>query len=245
MRLLIIDTDDTPISPRFLLGFKEEGFLVDETKNWQKGIWLAKTNFYDLVIITDNQFEKTFSQIKILAKECPKTFLLVFFDALSLKEKICLLEEGADEVCNCFLPFREIIIKVRILLRREKSSSWSEKTFVEVDNLLLYPETFQVFRGGKEIYLRRKEFDLLYFLMRNQNRVITKIDLIESVWDVNTDFLTNTLEVHILNLRKKIDGTFSQSKKLIHTIYGRGYLFGIRPSFLLSTPAIALSCSKN
>ena len=178
MRLLIIETDDVPMNSRFLLGFKEEGFLIDKTKDYCKGVWMAKTNFYDLIIFADNQIEKILSQVKILTKECPKTFLLALSSHLSFEERIKLLENGLDEVLSHPLSFREIILKIRILLRREKNSSWSEKASLETDNLILYPESFQVFRGDKELSLRRKEFDLLYFLMRNQGRVITKIDLI-------------------------------------------------------------------
>jgi DNA-binding response OmpR family regulator len=83
-------------------------------------------------------------------------------------------------------------------------------------------------RGSREIYLCRKEFDLLHFFFRHQGKVLSKIRILEGVWDSNSDALTNTLEVHILKLRRKIENGATERPRLIHTVYGRGYLFGLR-----------------
>ncbi len=89
--------------------------------------------------------------------------------------------------------------------------------------LKIDPGAFEVKRNGKPINLRRKEFQLLEFLARNKNRVVNRHTLLEYIWNYNTSAVTNTLEVHMSNLRRKIDGDYSN--KIIQTIYGAGYKF--------------------
>ena len=88
-------------------------------------------------------------------------------------------------------------------------------------DLILYPETYEAYRGQEKIHLRRKEYQLLEFLMRNQHRVINRHTLLEYIWNYNTDAVTNTLDVHMSSLRKKVDG--KKSRKIIRTIHGLGY----------------------
>lgn len=88
-------------------------------------------------------------------------------------------------------------------------------------DLELRPSTSEAFRDGRKIDLRRKEYQLLEFLARNKNRVMHRLTILEYVWDYNAHTATNTLEVHMAALRRKIDKGFSQ--KLIHTFHGLGY----------------------
>jgi DNA-binding response OmpR family regulator len=88
-------------------------------------------------------------------------------------------------------------------------------------DLVLYPESYEAFREGKKIRLRKKEYQLLEFLMRNQNRVINRHSILEYIWNYNTQAMTNTLDVHMSSLRKKIDKGFPV--KMLKTVYGAGY----------------------
>lgn len=234
MRVLAIDPKQY-FNQILLKGFKQEGFLVDRAGSIPKALWLMKTTPYDIVILNYVSFENLIKVSKEVVEESPSAFFMALLPGVSLEEKINLFESGIDEVVAYSCSFREMIIKMRSLLRREKNLVVGQK-FLEIDNLKIDPERFVVQRGEVEIYLRRKEFDLLHFFFRNQGKVISKMSILEGVWDTNADVLTNTLEVHILNLRKKIDDSIPWDRRLIHTIYGRGYLFGLRPSV---TPATA------
>lgn len=243
MRLLVIDPEDA-LAPATLRGLKEEGFIVDKVSRFSKGVWMAKTNPYDLVIISCCLFNDLCSWAKDLSEEPSRAFILALTMSFSPKSKISLMESGADETIQHPCSFRELILKIKILLRREKNKNIaSGSANLVLDDLTVDLSTFRVFRGGRELILRRKEFDLLHYFARNQEKIITRTEILENVWDSNTDLLTNTLEVHILNLRKKLDADCPAKKRLIHTIYGRGYLFGSRPLFgeLVPTKAIALS----
>ena len=99
---------------------------------------------------------------------------------------------------------------------------------LEVDDLMLDPAGFSVMRGGNEINLSRREFALLEYLMRNQNRVLSKDAIMNHVWDFDSDILPNTVEVYMGYLRNKIEKPF-KGNQLIHTQRGFGYVFGIKP----------------
>lgn len=235
MRVLAIDPEKR-IENCLITGLSQEGFLVDRAVNWQKALWLSRSTTYDLILLYLFSDKRFFKEIKKLVEASPSTFLIVLASKISLEEKIALFEIGVDEISSCFSSKRELILKMHNLLRWEKNVSVNQNSF-QLGGLKLDPSRFLVYRGNREIILRRKEFDLLYFLFRNQDRVLTKVKILENVWDSNSDVLTNTLEVHILNLRRKIDKGVAYEQRLIHTIYGRGYLFGLRPSFSGEIPA--------
>jgi len=230
MKLLIISSTEE-INQSYLLGLKQEGFLVDNAKHTQRGIWLARTNCYDVIVLSLENISTLKKMVSTLSLQCPTSFILVACDPKKMEEKLDIFELGADEIMGKNFSFKELVLKLRILLKREKNVKNSQ-LICEVDDLVLSPLSYKVFRGGREIYLRRKEFDLLYFLFRNQDRILSRLTILENVWDSNADFLTNTLEVHILNLRKKIDLHYPRGRRLIQTIYGRGYRFGLVSSFM-------------
>jgi DNA-binding response OmpR family regulator len=97
-------------------------------------------------------------------------------------------------------------------------------TEINLGVVTLFPQSYEVLREGKKIPLRRKEFELLEFLARNRRRAINRLTILEYVWDCGTTAVTNTLEVHIAALRRKLDGGFSE--KFIRTVRGTGYRFG-------------------
>ena len=237
MRLLIIDPNES-LAPGTLRGLTQEGFIADRVKLIKRGIWMARVNPYDAVVLLIPSFQVLLDTVKHLSGEFKNTYVVALLGAIALEKRIMLLEKGLDEALVYPCSFRELVIKMRNLLRREKSHI-SGATCFQVDNLFINLASFAVRRGPVEIYLRRKEFDLLLYLVRHQGRVITKAHILECVWDANADLFTNTLEVHILNLRRKIDSGCPPEHRLIHTVYGRGYLFGLRPERSEVTPATA------
>jgi len=227
MRSLAIDPHQI-LSENISRGLAQEGFLLDRTANARKALWMAKTIPYDLIFLCVENRLDLVSACQKLAEEIPSAFLVALLPYVDLKERTRLFDCGLDEIITYPCYFRELLAKVRSLARREKKPAGRTGCF-SLDNLEIDPEKFSVRRGSREIYLRRKEFDLLYFLFRNQGKVMSKVRILEGVWDSNSDSLTNTLEVHILKLRRKIDNGAAGEPRLIHTIYGRGYLFGLRP----------------
>jgi DNA-binding response OmpR family regulator len=114
--------------------------------------------------------------------------------------------------------FSELLSRIRAILRRPRSI---EEAMFFVDDLMLNLNLNKVTRGGREIYLTKKEFNLLSYLMKNKSKVLSRGSLLEHVWSAESDPFSNTVEAHILNLRKKIGR--ENEKELIHNIPGRGY----------------------
>jgi len=221
-------------------GLKREGFIVDKSSKISKGLWMAKTTPYDLAILQIPSFPVLLDTCRKLVKECPNTFIIVV-SSHSLEQRLELFESGADEILVPPFSFRELVLKLRILLRREKNPQGCNPV-LKIDDLEIDVNNFVVKRGGKELRLRRREFDLLHFLFRNQGKVLVKLAILEAVWDCNANIFTNTVEVHILNLRRKVDNGVPLNRRLIHTVYGRGYKFGLPSSFseeLSATEAIS------
>lgn len=228
MKLLFIDPKEI-IPDYFSLGLKREGFLVEKTKNLQRGFWMASNNCFDLLVICLKKSREAEKLTAFLAGKCPGSLILVLTDYLSLEEKLEIFESGADDIIKSDCSYKELFLRVRVLAKRERKNQ-AKSPLLTLDDLTLCPSSYKVWRGNKELKLRRKEFDLLHFFLRNRDNVMSKPALLQNVWDSNADFLTNTLEVHILSLRKKVDSPYPKKRRLIQTIYGRGYRFGLTSS---------------
>ena len=134
-----------------------------------------------------------------------------------MQGKISLLHEGADDHLTKPFSFEELLARIQAILRRP---ALKYKPVLDVDVVKLDCHNQQVMRGEKRVYLTRKEFALLEYLMRNKGTVVSRSMIMEHVWNDEADPFSNTIESHILNLRKKID---SKRRRLIHNVPGRGY----------------------
>lgn len=219
MRILVIE-DDKELNNFLKTSFEEELFIVDVADDGEKGSYMARTNEYDMIILDIALPEKTgievCKEVRAAGKNVPIMMLTANMEIIS---KIELLDLGADDYLTKPFSFKELMARVRAITRRPKKI---ESNIIRIDDLLLNRNKSTVYRGGKtEIYLTRKEFVLLEYLMSNKELVLSRGMIMEHVWDNEADPFSNTIETHILNLRKKID--FAGKKKLIKTISGRGY----------------------
>lgn len=218
MKILIVD-DQQEIIALLKKVLEEESFVVDEASDGKQGSYLARTNDYDLIILDNNMPIKSGKQvaqeIRADGKQTPILMLSVRTDTSS---KVDLLNAGADDYMIKPFSFDELIARIRALLRRP---STLENDVIKIDNLFLDSKKYLVKRGAREIHLTKKEFTLLEYLMMNKGNVLSRAMILEHVWDMNADHFSNTIESHILSLRKKIDS--GADKKLIVTISGRGY----------------------
>jgi len=220
MRILIIEDEEKIIN--FLKpSLESECFAVDIAQDGEKGLFMAKTNDYDLIIL-DNMLPKkdgaeVCKQIRLAKKNLPIIMLSVINDT---EKKIELLDYGADDYMVKPFSLNELLARIRALLRRPKKI---ESEVLQIGDLTLDTKKNIVQRNGKEIRLTRKEFMLLEYLMRNEGVVLSRGMIMEHVWDMNADPFSNTIESHVLSLRKKINPDKKSKSRLIHTISGRGY----------------------
>ena len=219
MRLLLVEDD--PNLGRFVQkGLQEERYAVDVAMDGEEGLFLATVTQYDLIIL-DIMLPKLdgLGVCRKLRDERKTTPILMLTARESLEDKVAGLDTGADDYLTKPFAFTELLARVRALLRR--GSVMPAGRFKALD-LELDPVSHRVWRAGQEITLTNKEFALLEFLLRNANQVLTRTGIIEHVWDVHYDSMTNIVDVHIRALRAKIDRNFSPP--LIHTVRGVGYV---------------------
>ncbi|MSR71465.1 MAG: response regulator transcription factor [Candidatus Taylorbacteria bacterium] len=218
MRILIVEDDDD-IVELLKIGLVEDGFVVDIARTGEKGSYVARTNEYDLILLDNMLPGKNGYQIcKELRSSGNNTPIIIVSVQAEINDKIALLECGADDYVTKPFSLNELIARIRTVLRRPTKI---ESEILNIDDLTLQSSTQQVLRGKKIIYLTRKEFLLLEFLLKNKGNVVSRGMIMDHVWNAETDPFSNTLEAHILNLRKKID--IGGKRKLIHAIPGRGY----------------------
>ncbi|MDP2587645.1 MAG: response regulator transcription factor [bacterium] len=220
MKILVVE-DEPEISKFIERGLHRQRFAVDIVDDGRLGLFNASVNQYD-IILCDYMLPHRdgISLTQELRDRSVKTPLLMLTVVDDLQTKVRALDAGADDfMCKPF-AFDELLARIRAISRRQ--TAW-QGDVVHLDDLAIDTKAYQVTRAGKPITLTRKEFMLLEYLVRNQGRVVTRSELLEHVWDSATDQFTNSIEVHIRYLRKKIDLPFGSARKLIHTIHGVGY----------------------
>lgn len=219
MRILVIE-DEKEILKFLKPSLESECFAVDTALDGEEGLYLAKTNNYDLIIL-DNMLPKkngleVCSEFRMLGKTTP---IIVLSALVDTGKKIELLNAGADDYLTKPFSFQELLARIKTILRRPEKIA---DDIIMIDDLVLDSRRNIVTRESEEIHLTRKEFVLLEYLMRNQGSVLSRGMIMEHVWDMNADPFSNTIEAHILSLRKKIK-TKEKQKELIQTVAGRGY----------------------
>lgn len=216
MNILVVE-DDKEILNFLKDSLKVEGFVVDAVEDGNEGSYKARVNSYDIVILDKGLPKKdgleVCADIRFAGKQMP---ILILSAKSEIGTKADLLNAGADDYMTKPFAFSELIARVRALLRRPKKI---EHTKFELEGIVVDFEGRKVTRGGKEIHLTAKEFGLLEYLLRNRGRAIPRQEILEHVWDINADLFTNTVETHVMNLRKKL----KSGGKIIHTVSGIGY----------------------
>ena len=148
---------------------------------------------------------------------------IIMLTALSTTDdKIEGFDSGADDYLVKPFAFKELLARIRVLLKRTMYQQLPTGNILTVADLVLDVDSKEVTRAGKKINLTAKEFQLLEYFMRNRNRVVSRADIAERVWEIDFDTKTNVIDVYVNFLRKKIDKDFES--KLIHTQVGMGYI---------------------
>ncbi len=218
MRVLIIE-DDEEIAAALQRGL-EPHYAVDTVHLGARGAFQADVNQYDLIILDLGLPDiNGVEACRKMRADQIQTPILILTGKDSIEDKVAALDAGADDYLTKPFSFTELSARIRALLRRNPESLTSN--ILAVDNLVLNIATRTVERAGAIISLRRKEFDLLEYLMRNQGRVLTRSMILEHVWDMEVDSFSNATDVHIKHLRDHVDKPYP--KKLIKTIHGVGY----------------------
>ena len=217
MRALIVE-DDTSLMEQMRRKLEAQTFAVDIAQDGENGSYMARVNDYDVIILSDSLPKRNSTDVCRDIRDANKsTPIIIVSETANIKEKISLLREGADDHMVKPFSFEELAARVQAILRRP---AIKYKPILDIETITLDCHNQRVTRGEKQIYLTRKEFALLEYLMRNKGSIVSRSMIMEHVWNDETDPFSNTIESHILNLRKKL---CSRRRRLIHNVPGRGY----------------------
>lgn len=199
---------------------KRQGYLVDLAVDGREAENFFKLKTYSIILLDVNLPYKSGLELCKEFRAANKTVPIVMLTAIGqIQDKVEAFDLGADDYLVKPFHFEELFARVKVLLKRTDKPADDEK--IIVDDLTIDMKNKSVLRGDLQINLTAKEFTLLTLLARNRDRVISKQEILEKVWDLSFDTGTNTIEVYISFLRNKIDKPFEH--KLIHTKPGFGY----------------------
>ncbi|MFA5420595.1 MAG: response regulator transcription factor [Patescibacteria group bacterium] len=219
MKILVIE-DEKDVANLIAEALQDSLSTVDIANDGKAAVYMFQTNTYDLVLLDYNlpikNGEEVLSEIKKENKNIPVIAITV---ETSQETKNKMFEMGVDDYITKPFIFDDLISRVNAVSRRPKKI---ESKIYKIDDLCVDVEKHQVRRGKINIYLTFKELMLLEFFLKNEGRILSRTILMENVWDFNADPFSNTIESHILKLRKKINPN-KDKRDLIHTIKGRGY----------------------
>ncbi|WP_210487666.1 response regulator transcription factor [Rufibacter aurantiacus] len=223
-KILVVE-DEAKLADMLQRGLKQEGYQVSVAMNGTTGLEMAQAFHFDLIILDIMLPEISGLEVCKKLREGALETPILMLTALDSPENIVTgLDSGADDYLVKPFDFAELGARIRTLTRRIQNGT-STKHLLTVADLEINTQSKTVTRAGKAITLTATEYRLLEFLVQRQDLVLSRIEILENVWDIDFNLGTNVVDVYINYLRKKIDKQFQP--KLIHTIIGMGYVLKV------------------
>lgn len=219
MKLLLIE--DNKLLAESLKKQLGKTYVIDAFRSGEEGLEQALNGSYDVIVLDLGLPDKSGHDVcRSVRANGVSTPILILTGIGDVENRVALLDDGADDYLTKPFNVAELRARLSALLRRPTETYTA--SVLTVRDLVLDPNRRSVERGGVPIVLRRKEFDILEYLVRNQGRPVTRAMILDHAWDGSKDAWNNTVDVHIKHLRDKIDRPFGTP--LIQTAYGIGYM---------------------
>ena len=219
MKVLVVE-DELRMASLIRRGLVTEGLAADVAVTGEDALWMAQAHEYDAIVLDVmlpgiNGFETC----RRLREEGIWSPVLMLTARDSVDDRVAGLDTGADDYLVKPFDRQELLARLRALLRRRPPRGAAQ---LVVGDLMLNPDTHEVTRGDRAIDLTQREFELLEYLMRNERIVVSRQRLLDEVWGYDPFSVTNTIEVFVSNLRRKLEA--GGEPRLLHTIRGAGYV---------------------
>jgi two-component system, OmpR family, copper resistance phosphate regulon response regulator CusR len=220
IRVLVVE-DEPPMADFLVRGLREEGFSVEHAADGEEGWHLLQTRDWDVVLLDWRLPRIDGLTLLHRFRQSNQTTPVLFLTARdAIPDRVRGLDSGADDyLCKPF-AFEELLARVRAMARRRDQASG---TVLSCAGVRVDLATHRVERDGHRLELTAREQALLVFFLRHPDEVLSRTRIYEHVWDERYDGISNTLEVHVKELRRKLE---AHGPRLIHTLRGRGYRFG-------------------
>ena len=218
--LILITEDEKDLADALARGLRQQGYAADIASDGEEAMMMTEVNNYDLIILDLNLPKIDGVEVcqRIRAAGSPVGILMLTARS-SLDDRVNGLDQGADDYLVKPFHFPELLARVRAILRREGET---RDPILRIGDLVLDPNAIKGYYRGSEIVFTTKEFAILEYLMRNAGRVISQEELLEHVWNEDANMFTQTVKVHVKNIRSKLNT--AGAGDLISTVKGRGYL---------------------
>ncbi|HVM08566.1 MAG TPA: response regulator transcription factor [Acidimicrobiales bacterium] len=218
MRILVCD-DDRIVGALLQRALTKDGHAVDVVESGEEALWLAAEVPFD-VIVLDGVLPDLdgFEVCRRLRRDGCSAPVLMLTSRDDVDHRVAGLDSGADDYLVKPFDVKEVLARLRALHRR---STPDRSPVLTVADLELDPAQRRVSRGGRTIELTAKEFELLHLLVRSDGAVVSRQQIVDALWDFATETERNTIDVHVRNLRAKVDRPFD--RPLIETVRGAGY----------------------
>jgi two-component system OmpR family response regulator len=218
MRILLVE-DEVRLAETVRRGLSAEGFIVDIQHTGTDGLWAAQEHHYDVIVLDIMLPEVNgYDVCRELRRRKIWTPILMLTAKDGEFDEVDAFDLGADDYLTKPFSFAILVARLRALLRR---GSPERPVELVAGDLRLNPATHRVFRGDQQIILTPREFGVLQYLMRRRGEVVSKIDILENVWDSGYEGDENVVEVYVGYLRRKVDTPFHRGA--IETVRGVGY----------------------
>lgn len=219
--ILLVD-DEPRIADTLSFGLTENGYEVTVAYDGKIGYRMFRKGHFDLLVLDINMPGMNGYELCKRIRAEDTNIPIIMLTALgTIDDKIEGYDAGADDYILKPFEFRELMMKIRVLLRRSSDAAQPAGSILRAGDLIMNLDTREVKRGERTISLTSKESQLLEYLLRNKNRVVSRADIAINVWNIDFDTNTNIIDVYINYVRNKVDKPFPD--KLIHTQVGLGY----------------------
>jgi DNA-binding response OmpR family regulator len=226
IKILLVE-DEKKIAESLKKGLSEQHYHVEVAFDGIIGKKLFETYPFDLIILDINlPGMNGYDLCREIRKKSEQIPVIMLTALSATDDKIEGFDAGADDYIVKPFDFKELLVRIRALLKRIYQVP--SGNMLKVADLVMNLDSKEVTRADVPISLTTKEFQLLEYLVRNKNRVVSRADIALNVWDIDFDTKTNVIDVYVNFLRKKVDRDFDS--KLIHTQVGMGYILKENPA---------------
>ncbi len=220
-RILLVE-DEKKIADSLKKGLTENHYEVEVAYDGLTGKKLFTSSPFDLAILDINlPGMNGYDLCKEIRSHNQQIPVMMLTALNAIDDKIEGFDAGADDYVIKPFDFKELLVRIRALLKRLRQAA-PAVNMLKIADLVMNLDSKEVTRDGRVIGLTAKEFQLLEYLIRNKNKVVSRADIALNVWDIDFDTKTNVIDVYVTFLRKKLDKDFPN--KLIHTQVGMGYI---------------------